>query len=190
MPISHKKDNVCVGVVINGFSFEQLTLLKTHIDRLSQSAGIVLIKHQPRVPAIFYQLMEVALLEKQANEQAKKDLYWAADIFHSSTIRYIFNGPRAVQVLRELPEIDCLIGHGLDKRHLSPQSSTQFIGNLRSFIETYRGIDKDNSMGTDDHLTCQSTYPAKTLFNEPNSKVMMRELAPVELEKQTWLFSR
>jgi hypothetical protein len=79
-------DSLCVGVVINGFCFAQLRLLKSHIDNLSQSVKIILINHQPSFPAVFYQSVLIRELEVKGNVCAKRDLYLATDIFDSSTL--------------------------------------------------------------------------------------------------------
>lgn len=191
MGIGRKKASLCVGVVINGFSFEQLTLLRACFDGLSELVDVILIKHQPGFPAVFYQLIKIRLLEEQANTLAKKDLYWAASVFNYLAIRYVFNGPRVAHVLGELPEIDCLIGHGLEKQYfLRRKSSTRFVGGLRSFIEMYGRIDKNNSIAADDCSMYPSIDPAKPLFGELDSKVIMLGSACIALDRKKRLSNR
>lgn len=158
-----KQDSVCAGVVINELSRHQLLLLGECFKRLLQVIEVILIRHIPSFPPAFYQLSDCSALETKEQNLAKRELYWAVDAFHGSVHPYLFKGTAPIRVLRELPEIDYLIGHGFRSSFLMT-SHPQFVGNLRDFIAQYNQSD---ILTANYPIDLSSEKSSHRLFSEP-----------------------
>lgn len=138
MNIGKKEDQLSIAVIINKLSWEQLVILGKHFEHLPKKLNVLLVKRVPCLPVSFYQLREILLLEKQMEQTAKEELFKAGRAFNIPAIRKVVCGSTLIHVFQALPEIDHLIGHGLDQhRFFVGSQHPDFIGGLRRWVERY-----------------------------------------------------
>lgn len=143
MNIGKKEGKLSIAVIINQLSWEQLVILGKHFENIPQKLDVLLVKRTPCLPVSFYQLREILMLESQMEKAAKEELFKAGSAFNIPAIRKVVCGSTLIHVFQALPEIDHLIGHGLDKhRFFVGSQNPEFIGGLRRWVEKY-AADKD-----------------------------------------------
>lgn len=142
MEINKQYDTLRIVVLINQLSWEQLRLLGSCFEKLSNPLDIWLVKHIPSLPPAFYQLRESMRLNEEMHQAAQNELCNMSKAFNVSVMQRVLQSFTPLHALFVLSNVDHLIGQGLDKRHFFLRNQyPAFMGDLHTWVETY-GLDK------------------------------------------------